>query len=64
VVRIEVAPGAPVASGAPVVVLEAMKMEHTVVAPHDGTVTSVGVTAGQPVDVGTVLAVVEAQDEQ
>jgi len=64
VVRIEVAPGAPVAAGAPVVVLEAMKMEHTVVAPHDGTVTSVGVTAGQPVDVGTVLAVVEAQDEQ
>jgi propionyl-CoA carboxylase alpha chain len=63
VVRVEVAPGAAVTAGAPVVVLEAMKMEHTVVAPHGGTVTAVGVAAGQPVDVGTVLAVVEARHD-
>jgi biotin carboxyl carrier protein len=59
VVRVEVRPGDDVQLGAPVVVLEAMKMQHTVVAPADGTVTGVGVEAGQTVDAGAVLAVVE-----
>jgi pyruvate/2-oxoglutarate dehydrogenase complex dihydrolipoamide acyltransferase (E2) component len=48
-----------VVAGAPVVVLEAMKMEHTVRAPHDGIVAEIGVGQGQTVDTGTVLAVVE-----
>jgi propionyl-CoA carboxylase alpha chain len=39
-------------------------MEHTVVAPHHGTVTGIAVRAGQPVDVGTVLAVVEAEHDR
>ena len=59
VVRLEVAPGAQVKAGTPIVVLEAMKMEHSVSAPHDGMVTDVEVTGGQQVDVGTVLAVVD-----
>jgi acyl-CoA carboxylase subunit alpha len=59
VVRVEVRPGDDVQLGDPVVVLEAMKMQHTVVAPADGTVTGVGVAAGQTVDAGAVLAVVE-----
>ena len=59
VVRVDVRPGDAVQLGAPVVVLEAMKMQHTVVAPADGTVTGVGVAAGQTVDAGAVLAVVE-----
>ena len=59
VVRLEVAPGAQVKAGAPIVVLEAMKMEHSVCAPHDGVVTDIEVTGGQQVDVGTVLAVVD-----
>ena len=59
VVRVDVSPGDDVQLGAPVVVLEAMKMQHTVVAPADGTVTGVGVEAGQTVDAGAVLAVVE-----
>ncbi len=59
VVRVDVRPGDDVQLGAPVVVLEAMKMQHTVVAPADGTVTGVGVAAGQTVDAGAVLAVVE-----
>jgi propionyl-CoA carboxylase alpha chain len=45
--------------GTPVVVLEAMKMQYTVVAPAAGSVTAVGVQAGQAVDAGAVLAVVE-----
>jgi propionyl-CoA carboxylase alpha chain len=59
VVRLEVAPGAHVTAGTPIVVLEAMKMEHSVTAPHDGVVTDIEVTGGQQVDVGTVLAVVD-----
>ncbi len=59
VVRIAVSAGDTVAAGAPVVVMEAMKMEHTVPAPHDGIVAEIGVREGQTVNTGTVLAVVE-----
>jgi biotin carboxyl carrier protein len=40
-------------------VLEAMKMEHTVSAPHGGTVTEVRAAPGQAVGMGAVLAVVQ-----
>ncbi len=59
VVRVDIAAGQNVTAGAPVVVIEAMKMEHTVKAPHDGTVQDVCVAVGQAVDVGLVLAVLE-----
>ncbi|MER5388136.1 biotin carboxylase N-terminal domain-containing protein [Saccharopolyspora sp. NPDC002686] len=59
VVRVAVDTGAAVAHGTPVVVLEAMKMEHSVTAPHDGTVTELNVAIGQTVETGAVLAVVE-----
>lgn len=39
-----------------IVVLEAMKMENDIVAPQDGTVASINVTAGQSVESGAVLA--------
>jgi multidrug efflux pump subunit AcrA (membrane-fusion protein) len=65
VLRIGAAPGQAVQAGTPVVVLEAMKMEHTVSAPHDGVLAELLVTAGQQVDTGTVLAVVaEAGDPE
>jgi acetyl/propionyl-CoA carboxylase alpha subunit len=59
VVRVLVEADATVEKGQPLVVLEAMKMEHTIVAPADGTVTHLGVEPGQQVDAGAVLAVVE-----
>jgi acetyl/propionyl-CoA carboxylase alpha subunit len=62
VVRVEVAEGQHVTAGATVLVLEAMKMEHTVRAPADGIVASIQVAAGEQVDSGQVLAVVH--DEQ
>lgn len=62
VVRVEVAEGQQVTAGATVLVLEAMKMEHTVRAPADGIVASIQVAAGEQVDSGQVLAVVH--DEQ
>jgi biotin carboxyl carrier protein len=41
------------------VVMEAMKMEHTLRSPHSGTVTSVHTTAGDQVEAGQTLVVVE-----
>jgi propionyl-CoA carboxylase alpha chain len=61
VIRVAVSPGERIAAGAPVVVIEAMKMEHTVRAPHPGEVTEVSVHAGQTVDAGTRLARVEQE---
>ncbi|MEJ6789805.1 acetyl/propionyl/methylcrotonyl-CoA carboxylase subunit alpha [Brevundimonas sp. BR2-1] len=55
--------GDAVTKGQPVVVLEAMKMEHALVAPFDGVVGEVGVGVGDQVADGTVLAVVTAADK-
>jgi propionyl-CoA carboxylase alpha chain len=58
-VRVEVEQGDGVVAGQLLLVLEAMKMEHPVTSPVDGTVTEVAVAAGQQVDGGQVLVVVE-----
>ena len=60
VVQVAAEQGQRVAVGDVVVVMEAMKMEHTIRAPHDGIVRTVAVSAGAQVERGTVLAVVEA----
>ncbi|WP_323742367.1 acetyl/propionyl/methylcrotonyl-CoA carboxylase subunit alpha [Nocardioides islandensis] len=59
VVSVAVEQGAAVTAGQPVLVLEAMKMQHTVAAPYDGVVTTIDVHRGQQVAAGEVLAVVE-----
>jgi biotin carboxyl carrier protein len=59
VVRVLAAQGDPVTAGQALVVLEAMKMEHTVAAPVDGVVAEIHVGPGDQVDTGQVLAVVE-----
>ncbi|NUT51299.1 MAG: ATP-grasp domain-containing protein, partial [Saccharothrix sp.] len=61
VVRVAVEPGQRVEPGAELLVLEAMKMEHRVLAATGGTVAEVLVQAGRQVDAGDVLAVVEAE---
>ncbi|MFI5781003.1 biotin carboxylase N-terminal domain-containing protein [Nocardia sp. NPDC051570] len=62
VIRLGAEVGARVAKGQPILWLEAMKMEHTIAAPADGVLTELNVTAGQQVDVGAVLAVVQADE--
>ena len=62
VVRVAVEAGQAVDAGQPVLVLEAMKMQHTVSAPHAGTVAEISVKAGAQVAAGEVLAVVEGAD--
>jgi 3-methylcrotonyl-CoA carboxylase alpha subunit len=49
--------GSDVSAGDRLVVLEAMKMEHTVTSPADGTVAEVLVVTGDQVDAGAVLIV-------
>ncbi|PWW24093.1 propionyl-CoA carboxylase alpha chain [Geodermatophilus normandii] len=61
VTRVAVAEGDEVRAGQLVLVLEAMKMEHPVVAPTDGVVTSLHATVGAQVETGAVLAVVSEQ---
>lgn len=58
VVRVAVAEGDEVHAGVVVLVLEAMKMQHTITAPAAGRVTSLNVQTGQQVAAGDVLAVV------
>jgi propionyl-CoA carboxylase alpha chain len=59
VLRLLVGPGEAVAAGQPLVVVEAMKMEHQVLAPAAGTVATVHVTPGQQVDTGQALLQME-----
>ena len=61
VTAVAVQAGAEVRAGDPVLVLEAMKMQHTVAAPHDGVVSELLVSVGDQVTAGAVLAVVAAQ---
>jgi biotin carboxyl carrier protein len=57
VVSIAVTPGEAIAAGAPLVVLEAMKMQNQICAEGPGTVESVAVTPGMTVDGGQLLVV-------
>jgi propionyl-CoA carboxylase alpha chain len=59
VIRVDVEPGDEVEEGKVVVVLEAMKMEHTLRAPHTGTVSEVRCAPGDQVEAGAVLVVVD-----
>ena len=54
-----VEPGETVQAGQALMVLEAMKMEHRIVAAHDGTVTAVHHQAGEQVSQGAVLLELE-----
>jgi propionyl-CoA carboxylase alpha chain len=58
VVRVSVQQGDQVEAGAELLVLEAMKMEHRVLANNAGTVTELLVEQAQQVNAGDVLAVV------
>ena len=59
VIAVEVAAGDSVSKGQKLVTLEAMKMEHSLVAPFDGTVAELNAHAGGQVTEGTLLARVE-----
>jgi propionyl-CoA carboxylase alpha chain len=60
VTRVGAAVGDEVSAGQPLIWLEAMKMEHTIAAPDDGVLAELNVKPGEQVEVGSVLAHVEA----
>jgi acetyl/propionyl-CoA carboxylase alpha subunit len=60
ILAVRVMDGEAVARGHALVVMEAMKMEHTLTAGHAGTVAGVGVRVGDRVREGDVLLSVKA----
>jgi 3-methylcrotonyl-CoA carboxylase alpha subunit len=63
VIAVDVAEGDTVTAGQRLMVLEAMKMEHALTAPFDGTVTELSASEGGQVQVEAVLCVVEPAEE-
>jgi 3-methylcrotonyl-CoA carboxylase alpha subunit len=63
VVQLLVAAGDTVRRGQSMMVVEAMKMEHTIAAPRDGTVAAVHFVPGELVDEGAELIALTAADE-
>jgi 3-methylcrotonyl-CoA carboxylase alpha subunit len=59
VVKVLTQMGAKVAKGDPLLILEAMKMEHTIAAPKDGVVKEIHYSAGEQVPEGAELITLE-----
>jgi acetyl/propionyl-CoA carboxylase alpha subunit len=62
VIRVAAVAGDAVTAGQPLIWLEAMKMEHTIAAPTDGVLAELNVQPGAQVEVGAVLARVDASE--
>ncbi len=61
IVSVAVELGQRVAKGATVIALEAMKMEHALIAPFDGIVVELSVAAGDQVPEGMALARIDGE---
>jgi 3-methylcrotonyl-CoA carboxylase alpha subunit len=64
VTQLMVEPGASVRRGQPLVVIEAMKMEHTVTAPADGVVEAVRFAPGDLVEEGAELIALASEHQE
>ncbi len=63
VLKLLVKQGDVVAKASPLLILEAMKMEHQIVAPYDGTVTAVNCKEGELVQPGVELVEVTRNED-
>jgi 3-methylcrotonyl-CoA carboxylase alpha subunit len=59
VLKVLVTKGDAVTKGAPLLILEAMKMEHQIAAPRDGVIASVNCKEGELVQPGVELVTLE-----
>ncbi|KEA63406.1 Methylcrotonyl-CoA carboxylase biotin-containing subunit [Marinobacterium lacunae] len=64
VVAILVGKGQQVEAGQTLVIMEAMKMEHSIHAPHDGIVSDIFFTEGEQVKEGDALIALATDDEE
>ncbi len=64
IIAVAVAAGDKVAKGQKLLTLEAMKMEHSLVAPFDGVVAELNAQEGEQVQVDALLVKVDADKEQ
>jgi 3-methylcrotonyl-CoA carboxylase alpha subunit len=62
IIAVEVGAGDTVAKGQKLLTLEAMKMEHSLVAPFDGTVADLAATEGAQVTEGTILVRIDRRE--
>jgi 3-methylcrotonyl-CoA carboxylase alpha subunit len=58
IIAVEIGEGEPVVRGQKLIVLEAMKMEHALIAPFDGVVQALNASVGDHVAEGTRLTVI------
>ena len=59
IVKVLVEKGQPIQAGDVVCILEAMKMENHIASTRDGEVTDLPIRAGQVVETGQTLAVID-----
>lgn len=59
VISVEVKLGDEVKEGDTICILESMKMENPILAPVDGTITQIGVTAEQIVKPGDLISIID-----
>jgi 3-methylcrotonyl-CoA carboxylase alpha subunit len=64
VLAILVAPGASVTKGERVAVVEAMKMEHALLAPHDGVVSEIAAHVGTQIAENATIMMIEAREQE
>jgi 3-methylcrotonyl-CoA carboxylase alpha subunit len=64
IVQVQVEVGTSVKKGDPLLILEAMKMEHTITAPRDAVVAAIPYSAGEQVEEGVELLLFEASDDE
>jgi 3-methylcrotonyl-CoA carboxylase alpha subunit len=64
IVAVLVEPGAQIAKGTPLMIMEAMKMEHTIAAPRDGVVARINFGVGAVVNEGAELLSFAAEEEE
>lgn len=62
IIKVEVTPGEVVIRGAALMVLEAMKMEHSITAPADGVIAEVRYAVGDLVEEGAELILFESEE--
>ncbi|UCC91167.1 MAG: acetyl-CoA carboxylase biotin carboxyl carrier protein subunit [Dehalococcoidia bacterium] len=59
IISVEVKLGDEVKEGDTICILESMKMENPILAPVDGTITQIGVTAEQIVKPGDLISIID-----